>query len=96
MVERSPELITVQTSKSKRRGRVFADWLRNASGQTIAAPYSARRLPGGAVSAPIEWDELDTKLDPSDFNVLTMEQRIEAKDPWAEFWKFRQVLPDLG
>jgi len=96
MVERSPELITVQTSKSKRRGRVFADWLRNAFGQTIAAPYSVRRRPGGTVSAPIAWDELDAKLDPSGFNVLTMEQRIEAEDPWADFWEFRQVLPDLS
>jgi ATP-dependent DNA ligase len=29
-------------TRSTRR-RVFADWLRNAFGQTIAAPYSVRR-----------------------------------------------------
>jgi bifunctional non-homologous end joining protein LigD len=38
MARQSPELITVEMTKSKRRGRVFIDWLRNAFGQTIAAP----------------------------------------------------------
>jgi len=53
MVNRSPELITVQMAKSKRQGRVFADWLRNAFGQTIAAPYSVRQRPKAPISTPL-------------------------------------------
>jgi bifunctional non-homologous end joining protein LigD len=94
MARRSPSLVTVQMAKSKRRGRVFADWLRNAFGQTIAAPYSVRRRPHAPVSTPLDWDEVDPKLDPAKFNLLTFERRLKGKDPWADFWRHRQALPD--
>jgi bifunctional non-homologous end joining protein LigD len=95
MAERSPSLVTVQMAKSKRRGRVFVDWLRNGFGQTIAAPYSVRRRPQAPISTPLEWDEVDPRLDPSRFNLLTIERRFRAKNPWADFWSHRQTLPDL-
>ena len=95
MANRSPDLITVQMSKSKRRGRVFIDWLRNAFGQTIAAPYSVRRRPKAPISTPLHWEEVDPTLEPSFFNLRTIEHRFKRKDPWADFWKHLQVLPDL-
>ncbi len=95
MANRSPELITVQMSKSKRRGRVFTDWLRNAFGQTIVAPYSVRRRPKAPISTPLQWEEVDPNLEPSSFNFLTIENRLKRKDPWADFWKRPQVLPDF-
>jgi len=95
MARRSPSLVTVQMAKSKRRGRVFSDWLRNGFGQTIAAPYSVRRRPHAPVSTPLHWDEVDPKLDPAKFNLLTVERRFKAKNPWADFWRHRQALPDL-
>jgi bifunctional non-homologous end joining protein LigD len=95
MVKRSPELITVQMAKSKRRGRVFIDWLRNAFGQTIAAPFSVRRRPRAPISTPLHWEEVDPKLDPTSFNLSTIEQRFKGKDPWADFRKHPQRLPDL-
>ncbi len=93
MAKRSPELITVQMSKSKRRGRVFMDWLRNAFGQTIVAPYSVRRRPKAPISTPLHWEEVDPELEPSSFNLLTVKHRLKGKDPWADFWKHRQFLP---
>jgi len=72
-------------SKSSRRGRVFSDWLRNAFGQTIAAPYSVRRRPHAPISTPLNWDEVDPKLDPAKFNLLTIERRLKAKNPWPDF-----------
>jgi len=92
---RVPKLVTVHMSKSKRRGRVFADWLRNAFGQTIASPYSVRCRPGCPVSAPLGWDEVDPHLDPSTFNLQTIERRIGSKNPWAKFWDHPQALPHL-
>jgi bifunctional non-homologous end joining protein LigD len=95
MVERSPELITMQVAKSKRRGRVFIDWLRNAFGQTIAAPYSVRRRPQAPISTPLHWEEVDPKLAPSSFNLLTIGHRLKKKDPWADFRKHPQSLPEF-
>ena len=85
--------ITVQMRKAQRQDRVFADWLRNAFGQTMAAPYSIRCRPGAPVSTPLHWDEVRPGLDPLRFNVRTIQNRLEAADPWAGFWEQRQELP---
>ena len=95
VAEREPKLVTVQMSKSKRRGKVFADWIRNAFGQTIASPYSLRSRVSAPVSTPLDWDEVDPDLDPSSFNLHTIERRLGRKDPWADFWIRPQTLPNL-
>jgi bifunctional non-homologous end joining protein LigD len=94
MAERAPTLVTVAMSKGKRHGRVFADALRNAFGQTIVAPYSVRRRPGAPVSTPLDWEEVDPRLDPARYNIRTIERRLATRDPWADFWKQRQRLPE--
>jgi len=85
IANRSPELITIEMSTSKRRGRVFADWLRNAFGQTIVAPYSVRFHPGTPILTPLDWDEVVLNLEPLRFNLLSIERRLEAKDPHGDF-----------
>lgn len=96
MGERAPGLVTTEMSRAKRRGRVFADALRNAFGQTIVAPYSVRRRPRAPISTPLAWDEVDAKLDPARFNLRTVDRRLAGRDPWADFWARRQRLPALG
>ena len=93
LARREPDLVTVEFSKSKRGGRVFADAMRNAYGQTIVAPYSVRRRPKAPVSTPLAWDEVTTRLDPASFNLRTFERRIARSDPWADFWRRRRSLP---
>jgi bifunctional non-homologous end joining protein LigD len=93
MARRSPTMITVQARKTERQNRVFADWLRNAFGQTIVAPYSVRCRAGAPVSTPLHWEEVSPRLDPSQFNIRTIQRRLEAADPWADFWQHGQVLP---
>ena len=93
MAGRSPTTITVQMRKAERQNRVFADWLRNAYGQTIVAPYSIRCRPGAPVSTPLDWDEVRPELNPSRFNIRTIQHRLEGNDPWADFWRSRQTLP---
>jgi len=93
LARKAPNLVTVEMSKAKRRGRVFADALRNAFGQTIVSPYSVRRRPLAPVSTPLDWSEVDPKLDPSMFNVRNFDRRLAGANPWADFWKRRQPLP---
>jgi bifunctional non-homologous end joining protein LigD len=55
---------------------VFADALRNAFGQTIVAPFSVRRRPAAPVSTPLDWDEVDPRLDPARYALQTIERRL--------------------
>jgi bifunctional non-homologous end joining protein LigD len=93
LARREPKLATVEFSKAKRGGRVFADAMRNAYGQTIVPPYSVRRRPRAPVSTPLAWDEVSPRVDPATFNVRTLERRLARADPWADFWRRRQALP---
>jgi bifunctional non-homologous end joining protein LigD len=96
MAARAPGLVTTTMSRAKRRGRVFADALRNAFGQTIVAPYSVRRRPRAPVSTPLAWEEVDARLDPARYNIRTFDRRLAGDDPWADFWEKRQRLPEIG
>jgi bifunctional non-homologous end joining protein LigD len=93
LARREPRLVTVEFSKAKRGGRVFADAMRNAYGQTIVPPYSVRRRPRAPVSTPLAWDEVSPRLDPAAFNVRTFHKRMARDDPWSDFWRRRQPLP---
>lgn len=96
MAERAPRLVTVEMAKQKRGGRVFADVLRNAFGQTVVAPYAIRRRPRAPISTPLDWEEVDPRLDPMDYNIRTLERRLQTSDPWADFWTRPQRLPELA
>jgi bifunctional non-homologous end joining protein LigD len=93
LAARAPKLVTVETSKAKRGGRLYADAMRNAFGQTIVPPYSVRRRPKAPVSTPLDWSEVDPKLDPASFRIGNFAKRLAAADPWKDFWKSRQKLP---
>jgi bifunctional non-homologous end joining protein LigD len=75
------DLMTLAFRKKDRGGRVFVDWLRNASYSTSVAPYSLRPRPGASVAAPLHWDELDT-VEPDEIRLADIEVRLQA-DPWA-------------
>jgi DNA ligase D-like protein (predicted polymerase) len=66
-----PELATMRRLKRDRGARVYVD----CGPQTVASAYSIR--PGGLVSAPLAWDELDA-VAPEDFDVTTMPERFAA------------------
>jgi bifunctional non-homologous end joining protein LigD len=91
--ERAPALITMEMSKAARHGRVLMDAMRNGFAQTVVPPYSVRRRPKAPVSTPLAWDEVDPKLDPTTFNIRKFERRLIQQNPWADFWKTKQVLP---
>ena len=87
MAKDSPEKYVSAITKSKRRGKILIDYLRNQRGMTAVAPYSTRARPGAAVSMPLSWDELGTVIGPAYFTVENTPTRLAAlhTDPWAEF-----------
>ena len=73
------KIATVERVVSRRRGKVYIDFLQNRKGQTIVPAYAVRPRPGAPVSAPLDWDELDTDLDPVQFNIKTMPARLAQR-----------------
>ena len=60
MEQANPDDITVDWKIPNRKGKVFVDANRNASGQTIASVYSVRPRRGAPISVPLTWDEVAT------------------------------------
>jgi bifunctional non-homologous end joining protein LigD len=80
----SPQDFIATMSKSRRRGRIFVDWLRNERGSTGIAPYSLRARPGGPVAVPVSWAELKALEGPNLFGMGDMEGRLSRACPYAE------------
>ncbi len=86
MAAEHPTLFTAVSSKARRKGRIYLDYLRNARGASAVASYSLRARPNFPVATPIEWEEL-RKLSGGDaFNRLNIVKRLDslAADPWDE------------
>lgn len=45
-------------------------------GQQVVAGYSVRPLPHAPVATPLRWDELTPRLDPRDYNLRTVPERV--------------------
>ncbi|WP_281976420.1 DNA ligase D [Pseudorhizobium flavum] len=83
----SPDRYVSTITKSKRKGKILIDYLRNGRGATAVAPYSTRARPGAPVSMPIAWEELEQAIGPAYFTVNNATSRLEQldRDPWADF-----------
>lgn len=91
-----PDLATTERIVKRREDKVYLDWVQNGKGKTIAAPYSLRARAGLPVSTPLRWEELDTPLDPKEFNIYTILNRIKKEgDLFEGFYHKRQKLPKL-
>ena len=74
-----PDFTTLERSLIKRKGRIYIDFLQNRRGQTLASPYSVRPVPGASVSTPLDWKEVNHKLDPGNYTIKNILKRIEKK-----------------
>jgi bifunctional non-homologous end joining protein LigD len=68
-------LVTTEWTKAKRRG-VLIDSNQNGEGKTIASVYSVRPKEGAPVSTPLRWDEVTEDLDPADFTMDVVLDRM--------------------
>jgi len=92
--QRLPRAVSLERMPGKRKGMIYLDYLQNRRGATMAAPYSLRPRAGATVSTPLDWSEVDSKLDPGRFNIRTVPKRVEKiGDPWKGLFRHRL---DLG
>jgi bifunctional non-homologous end joining protein LigD len=94
MEQSDPARYTATLSKNARKGKIFIDYLRNASGATTVAAYSSRARAGATVSVPVPWDALD-HLSPAEFSIgeQRLTEALSANDPWKAYEKSRKALP---
>ena len=93
MVKSFPERFVATVTKSKRHGKIFVDYLRNAEGATAIAAYSLRARANAPVATPIAWSELDKDIRRDHFNMRNVPERLSTiDDPWADFFSVRQAV----
>jgi bifunctional non-homologous end joining protein LigD len=85
-------LVTTEWTKSKRRG-VLIDSNQNGEGKTIASVYSVRPKQGAPVSTPLRWDEVTEDLNPADFTMDVVLDRVRKHgDLFADVLTTKQSL----
>jgi bifunctional non-homologous end joining protein LigD len=82
---RAPSIATIERSVSARAaGAVYVDYLQNIRAKTVAAAYAVRARPGATVSTPLEWKEVNETLDPREFTIETVPERLRTRgDIWT-------------
>jgi bifunctional non-homologous end joining protein LigD len=94
MSQDAPETYVSVMTKSRRRGRIFVDYLRNGRGATAVAAYSTRAREGAPVSTPLTWQELSTGIRANHYTVENLRQRLDflKRDPWDGYFETHQTL----
>lgn len=81
---RLPNKTTLVRSLAKRPPGVYIDYLQNRRGQTMAAPYGVRPVPGATISVPLAWSEVQTKLKPSRWTMMSDERELVDRE---RYWR---------
>ncbi|HET6580518.1 MAG TPA: non-homologous end-joining DNA ligase, partial [Methanoregula sp.] len=76
--------------RSRDPGTIFVDYLQNAQGKTMVAPYSLRGTPAATVSTPLQWDNLRKGVRAEDFNIKTVISKKE--EPWRDIFDNKQKI----
>jgi bifunctional non-homologous end joining protein LigD len=98
MARTIPQLFVAKSGAQNRVGRIFIDYLRNGTGATTIAAFSARARPGLGVSVPLAWKELATLERADQWDIRTVHARLAKlrADPWKDYAKVRQKLDDAA
>jgi DNA ligase D len=93
---RRPDLLTAAWWKEQRGRRVFVDYNQNAPHKTVFGAWCVRARPGGQVSTPFHWDELDGSFHPDRFTMPVVSERVARDgDPWAGMYERPQAIDAL-
>jgi bifunctional non-homologous end joining protein LigD len=74
-----PDIATTERLKDARGNRVYVDVVQNALGHHAVPPYVVRATPTATVSTPLEWGEVNGKLDPKRFTMKATLERVKKK-----------------
>lgn len=94
LAKTDPHRFVANMSKTRRKGRMFLDYLRNGQGSTAVCPWSTRARTGGTVAVPVTWDELETIDRANAFDIFAAAERAQAPDAWAGYFEVDQVLTE--
>src|SRR5207245_9420182 len=67
-----PKKVSTSRNRADRIGKVYVDFFQNGLQKTVAAPFTLRPEPGAPVSFPLDASRLNTRFQPSDFNIRTV------------------------
>ena len=84
------DIVVSEFKDTKKPGKVFLDYTQNSHGRTMVCPYSLRVTPDARVSTPVNWNDLEKKIKPSEFNIQSVPGL--RKDPWKDIFKHPQKL----
>lgn len=97
LAARDPDRYVSVADKSRRKGRIFVDWLRNTRGATAVAAWSPRAREAAGVSVPITWDQLSRVRSGDHYTIVS----LPDGDAWRGFTRSArritsQVIDRLG
>jgi bifunctional non-homologous end joining protein LigD len=97
LVERYPDLYTLELSIKQRGGRLFLDYLRNSFAQNSVTPYALRARPGAPIATPLHWSDLARRdLDSQRYTIRNIFRRLaQTDDPMARVFDHAHLLPQL-
>ncbi|NBI28472.1 non-homologous end-joining DNA ligase [Chengkuizengella marina] len=91
LVQKHPNLFTIERLKKNRKQLIYIDYLQHWQGKTLAAPYTPRAREHAPVSTPLFWHEINKNLIPSDFNLLNIENRLKKEGDLIQKVKPQQL-----
>jgi bifunctional non-homologous end joining protein LigD len=89
-----PARFTATATRSRRKGKIYIDYLRNSANATSIAAFSTRARPGAPVSVPITWEELASTSERPDYTTQNVPARLAKlrSDPWKDIAAVRQTV----
>lgn len=83
LVQKLPNLITLDRVVKRRGQKLYLDYLQLWKGRTMIVPYACRATQEATVSTPLLWEELQRGVQPADFTIFTVPQRLQTMgDPF--------------
>lgn len=79
LVQKRPDLFTVERLVKNRMDKLYIDYVQQAPGKTLPAPYTLRGRFLPTVSTPVTWEEVEQGFTPEQFTMDKIPPRIEEK-----------------
>ncbi|PZE21228.1 non-homologous end-joining DNA ligase [Paenibacillus xerothermodurans] len=72
-----PAKVTLERVVRRRGNKLYVDYLQLWRGRTMPAPYAVRARQAATVATPVSWEEVERGIQPGDFTILTVPERVE-------------------